>query len=70
MVVEIKRRREIIREVEKKVARLPVGKGMSVRTALVYDGHLAPSVEGDGYSEAIVSVGSVLRSRRAWEGKP
>ena len=65
MVVEIKRRREIgreiIREVEEKVARLPVRKGMSVRTALVYDGHLAPSVEGDGYFDAIVPIESVLR---------
>ena len=65
MVVEIKRRREIgreiIREVEEKVSRLPVRKGISVRTALVYDGYLAPSVEGDGYFDAIVPIESVLR---------
>ena len=69
MVVEIKRRREIgreiIREVEEKVARLPVRKGVSVRTALVYDGHLAPSVEGDGYFDAIVPIESVLRLPQA-----
>lgn len=64
MVVEIKRRREIgreiIREVEEKVARLPVRKEMSVRTALVYDGHLSPTVEGDGYFDAIVPIESIL----------
>lgn len=47
-VVEVKRRREIGEEVEaevaRKVTRLHVAHGMSVRTALVYDGHLAPVV--------------------------
>ena len=64
MVVEIKRRRnigrDIIREVEEKVSRLPVRRGLSVRTALVYDGRLAPAVEGDGYFDAIVPVEAVL----------
>ena len=66
MVVEIKRRREIgreiIREVEEKVARLPVRRGLSVRTALIYDGHLAPAVEGDGYFDAVVPLESVHKS--------
>ena len=66
MVVEIKRRREIgreiIREVEEKVARLSVRRGLSVRTALIYDGHLAPAVEGDGYFDAVVPLESVLKS--------
>ena len=66
MVVEIKRHREIgreiIREVEEKVARLPVRRGLSVRTALIYDGHLAPAVEGDGYFDAVVPLESVLKS--------
>ena len=65
MIVEIKRRREIgreiIREVEEKVKRLPVRRGMSVRTALVYDGYLAPAVEGDGFFDAVVPVESALR---------
>ena len=64
MVVEIKRRREIgreiIREVEEKVARLPGRRGISVRTALIYDGHLAPAVEGDGYFDAVVPVESAF----------
>lgn len=64
MTVEIKRRREIGREIidemEEKIRRLPVRKGVSVRTALVYDGHLAPSVEGDGYFDAVVSVERLL----------
>ena len=65
MIVEIKRRREIgreiIREVEDKAKRLPVRRGMSVRTALVYDGHLAPAVEGDGFFDAVVPVETALR---------
>lgn len=64
MAVEIKRRREIGREIidemEGKIRRLPVRKGVSVRTALIYDGHLAPSVEGDGYFDAVVSVERLL----------
>ena len=47
-IVEIKRQREIGREivdeVAEKVRRVPVRKGMSVRTALVYEGSLAPVV--------------------------
>ena len=63
-VVEVKRRREIGEEVEaevaRKVARLPVAHGTSVRTALVYDGHLAPVVRGNGYFDAIVSSRELL----------
>jgi len=33
---------------------------MSVRTALVYDGRLAPSVEADGYFDAIVPFSRIL----------
>ena len=65
MVVEIKRRREIgreiIDEVEKKVAALKVRKGMAVRTALIYAGRLSPGVEADGYFDAIVSAEDLLR---------
>ena len=57
-VVEIKRRREIgrevIDEVAGKVERIPRKRGVSVRAALVYDGHLAPIVEADGYFDAII----------------
>ena len=49
-VVEIKRSRgdlgvEVADEIRRKVARLPVRSGVSVRTALVYDGHLTRGLE-------------------------
>lgn len=63
-VVEIKRRREIGEEVEaevaRKVERLSVAPGTSVRTALVYDGHLAPVVLANGYFDAIVPFRALL----------
>ena len=64
VVVEVKRRREIGEEIEdevaRKVARLHVAPGVSVRTALVYDGHLAPVVRANGYFDAIVSSRDLL----------
>ena len=63
-VVEVKRQREIgreiIDEVAEKVRRIPVRDGMSVRTALVYEGNLAPVVEADGYFDAIVPFRQLL----------
>lgn len=63
-LVEIKRRREIGREIidemAAKVAALPKRRGVSVRTALVYQGHLAPIVEADGYFNAIVPFSRLL----------
>ena len=63
-VVEIKRQREIGPEIEDevrdKVARLPLRRGMSPRPVLVYDGHLAPSVEGTGYFDAIIPARKLL----------
>ena len=57
-VIEVKRKREIgrevIREMEEKVRLLPKRSGISVRTALVYDGNLAPIVESDGYFDAVI----------------
>ena len=53
--------REIIREVEGKLERLKVRRGVSVKTALIYEGHLAPSVEADGFFDAIVPFESVLK---------
>ena len=65
-LVEIKRRREIGREVIEemagKVAALPRRRGVSIRTALVYEGHLAPIVEADGYFDAIVPFSRLLGS--------
>lgn len=66
-VVEIKRRRQIGREVEDEVAakikalRLP--REISVRAALVYDGELAPSVEAHGYFDALVPASRLLEPR-------
>lgn len=62
--MEIKRQREIGREVidemKGKVERFAAPKGVSVRTALVYDGNLAPSVEADGYFDAVVPFRRLL----------
>ena len=63
-VVEIKRRRQIrhsiIAEVQAKVDALAHASGLSVRTALVYDGELAPSVPADRYFDFIVSAEEML----------
>ena len=65
-VVEIKRRavigREVVQEVESKVRALSLPSSVSVRTALVYDGALAKSVEADGYFDALVPVESLMKS--------
>ena len=58
MVVEIKRRREIgrevIDEVDAKVKKLKFAGNLSLRTALVYDGRLSPAVAADRYFDFIV----------------
>ena len=63
-VVEVKRRRNIGESVEAevagKVAKLRHPHGMSIRTALVYEGELAPVVRGNGYFDAIVPVAGLL----------
>lgn len=63
-VVEIKRKREIgrdvIEEVDRKLAKLSTPRGKSARPALVYEGHLAPIVEADGYFDAIVPFRRLL----------
>ena len=63
-VVEIKRKKligeSIETEVAEKAARLRHPRGMSVRTALVYEGELAPVVRGNGYFDAIVSAADLL----------
>ena len=62
--VEIKRMREIgrevIAEVEDKVCAIDRPSGTSVRTALVYDGHLSPLVKADGYFDAVIPFKSIL----------
>ena len=63
-LVEIKRQREIGREIldemKEKVRRFAAPREMSVRTALVYDGRLAPSVEADGYFDAVIPFSRLL----------
>jgi hypothetical protein len=67
MVVEIKRQREIphdiVAEVAEKVRRLKYNKSLSVRTALVYDGRLSPSVPADRYFDFIVSAETLLKQK-------
>ena len=67
-VVEVKRKRrigvEIEKEVEEKVSRLRVRKGVSVRTALVYQGELDPQVKEDGYFSALIDAETLLRHLR------
>lgn len=63
-VIETKRKREIgseiVKEMENRVAKIPRKRGCSVRTALVYEGHLAPIVEAEGYFDAVVPFRSLL----------
>jgi hypothetical protein len=63
-VVEIKRRREIgtevIDDVERKIKRLPLRKGMTPRPVLVYEGELHPAVEASGFFDAVVPVRKLL----------
>ena len=58
MAVEIKRRREIghgiIDEFDAKVKKLKFGDRLSLRTALIYDGRLSPSVAADRYFDFII----------------
>lgn len=64
-VVEIKRRASIPASVEdevrEKVKRLRAPRGLSVRTALVYAGELAPEVAERGYFDALVPVEDLLK---------
>ena len=64
-VVEIKRMRRIDesieREVCEKLMRLKVPKDVSRRTALVYEGKLAQSVEDSGFFDFIIPVSDLLK---------
>jgi hypothetical protein len=63
-VVEIKRQTRIPasieNEVREKVRRLALPRSRSVRTALVYEGHLAPIVEADDFFDSIVPVQDLM----------
>lgn len=62
--MEVKRCAEIGESVEhdvaEKVSKLKLPRTKSIRTALVYAGHLAKSVRGNGYFDAIVDAASLL----------
>ena len=63
-VVEVKRKNEIGEEVEKEVARkvscLKLAEDKSIRTVLVYDGHLHPVVKANAYFDFTFDVASFL----------
>ena len=63
-LVEVKRKKEIGREIESEVERkvnaLSRPEGVSYKTALVYDGHLSPLVASDGYFDAIIPFRRLL----------
>jgi hypothetical protein len=43
------------------VEQLSVPRGMSVRTVLVYDGHLAPKVQADGSFDFAIPVEELFK---------
>ena len=63
-VVEIKRKNEIGPEIEAEIAAkvkaLALPRDISVRTALVYDGRLSPSVGTNGYLDAVIPAQDLL----------
>ena len=62
--MEVKRRKdigeEIVEEMKGKLNVLSLPRDMSIRTALVYDGNLSPTVEAAGYFNALVNVRELL----------
>lgn len=62
--VEVKRKREIdesiIDEMESRIVRIPLRKGMTSRPVLVYEGELAPYVEGSGYFDAVIPAAKLI----------
>ena len=69
MVVEIKRRREIGREVIDEVAekarRLKYARSLSLRTALVYEGRLSPAVAAERYFDFLIPAEQFFGGRIA-----
>ena len=65
-LVEIKRQnrigREIEAEVDTKMRRLPVRRGVSIHPVLVHLGEVSGEVDGDGFFDAIIPAGSLLQS--------
>ena len=63
-VVEVKRRNElgheVVDEMEEKISRIRRPRGVSMKTALVYDGNLAKTVEADGYFDAVIDIRDIM----------
>ena len=59
-LVEIKRKRnigtEVIRQMEEKVRSINRPAGVSVRTALIYDGGLAQTISASGYFNSLIGI--------------
>ena len=66
VVVEMKRRElideSVVDQIAEKVRRLPVRRGVSVRTALVYEGRLAPGIVEDGGIDMLIPVSRFFES--------
>ena len=48
---------------EAKVSKLRLPKGISVHTALVYDGNLVPEVEENGYFDYLVPIKELFNAK-------
>ena len=62
-IVEAKRcdiDKSIIAEVDRKVSCISRPAGVSIRTALVFDGAISPTVEANGYFDAIIPFSKLL----------
>ena len=65
-LIEVKRMNKIPasveQEVQRKIDRMPLKKGKSVKTVLVYDGELAPELEENGFFDHLVAMDELMRS--------
>ena len=67
-LIEVKRMNRIPasveQEVQRKIDRLPLKKGKSVKTVLVYDGELSPELEENGFFDHLVRLEELMRDVR------
>ena len=65
-LVEIKRRKnigpEVMEEMSEKIRRLQVAKGISIRTALVYDGVLSPQIEAEHGFDVLIPASRLFET--------
>ena len=63
-LIEIKRRNElgyeVVDEMDEKISRITRPHGVSIKTALVFAGNLAKTVEADGYIDAIIDIRDII----------